>query len=207
MDKTDISERTYSFALRIIKLTRRLPKNIAGDSLGRQLIRAGTSIGANVEEAQAGFTKKDFTYTDPETKKEFVPWIVETSGGVDRTFLFLLLDAYKEEKDRIVLSLSPRIAPYKIAVFPLLSNKPQLVKQAKKIYEDLKTCLPVVWDDRGNIGKRYYAQDEIGTPWCVTIDFQTLEDKTVTIRDRDTTQQKRLKVDKLEEWFQNKLSK
>ncbi len=152
------------------------------------------------------YSGKDFTYTDPDAKREFLPWIVETSGGVDRTFLFLLLDAYHEEKDRVVLKLLPKIAPYKVAVFPLLANKPKLVKKAKEIFEDLKTCFLVAWDDRGNIGKRYYAQDEIGTPWCVTVDFQTLEDNTVTIRDRDTTKQKRVKVDKLVDWFQNKLS-
>ncbi|MFZ5366452.1 MAG: glycine--tRNA ligase [Patescibacteria group bacterium] len=151
------------------------------------------------------YSGKDFTYTDPETGERFLPWIVETSGGVDRTFLFLLFDAYFEEKERIVLKLNPQIAPYKVAVFPLLANKEELVKEARKIYDGLKLCYAVAWDDRGNIGKRYYAQDEIGTPWCITVDFQTLEDKTVTIRDRDTTKQVREKIDKLGEWFQNRL--
>lgn len=151
------------------------------------------------------YAKKDFTYTDPETKEKFIPWIVETSGGVDRTFLFLLLDAYKEEKERVVLSLYPKIAPYTVAVFPLLANKPDLVKKAKAIYDDLKSCFNVAWDDRGNIGKRYYAQDEIGTPWCVTVDFQSLEDKTVTIRDRDTMKQERVAIDKLGDFLQTKL--
>lgn len=155
------------------------------------------------------YSGKDFTYTDPVSQEKFLPWIVETSGGVDRTFLFLLLDAYREEKDnkdtRVVLSLNPRISPFKMAVFPLLANKPELVKTARKIYENLRSCFRVAWDDIGNIGKRYRRQDEIGTPWCVTIDHQTLKDGTVTVRDRDTMKQARMKVDKLQEFFQDKL--
>jgi glycyl-tRNA synthetase len=152
-------------------------------------------------------SRHNLKYLDEENKKEYTPWVIETSGGVDRTALFFLINAYHEEKERVVLKLAPELAPHKVAVFPLLANKPKLVNQAKKIYQTLKKDFPVAWDDRGNIGKRYYAQDEIGTPWCVTVDFQTLKDKTVTIRDRDTTKQKRLKVDKLTEWFQNILSK
>jgi glycyl-tRNA synthetase len=148
----------------------------------------------------------DLSYQD-ETGKKFNPHVIEPSFGLERTLLMVLLDAYREEKDRVVLNLSPKLAPYKVAVFPLLANKPKLVKKAKKTYEALKKDYLVSWDDRGNIGKRYYAQDEIGTPWCVTIDFQTLEDETVTIRDRETTKQERLKVDKLSEWFQNSLDK
>jgi glycyl-tRNA synthetase len=155
------------------------------------------------------YSGKDFTYTDPITKEKFLPWIVETSGGVDRTFLFLLLDAYREEKDnkgtRVVLTLDPRIAPFKVAVFPLLSNKPDLVRVARKIYEELRLNFRTAWDDIGNIGKRYRRQDEIGTPWCVTVDHQTLKDKTVTIRDRDSMKQERLKIDKLQKFFQDKL--
>jgi len=155
------------------------------------------------------YSGKDFTYTDPETEEKFLPWIVETSGGVDRTFLFLLLDAYHEEKSnkdtRVILSLNPKISPIKVAVFPLLANKPDLVKTARRIYEDLRLKFMVAWDDRGNIGKRYFSQDEIGTPWCVTVDFQTLKDKTITVRDRDTTEQVRVRIDKLEKYFQNKL--
>jgi glycyl-tRNA synthetase len=98
------------------------------------------------------------------------------------------------------------VAPVKVAVFPLLPNKPELVKVAKKIYEDLKTCFNVAWDDIGNIGKRYRRQDEIGTPWCLTIDFDTLEDKTVTVRDRDTMKQERIAIDKLKDFFQTNLS-
>ena len=157
------------------------------------------------------FAKKDFTYTDLETKEKFLPSIVETSGGVDRTFLFLLFDAYKEKEDkdttRVVLSLHPKVAPFKVAVFPLLANKPELKKQAKKIYDDLSQCFNVAWDERGNIGKRYHSQDEIGTPWCITVDFDSLKDKKVTVRDRDTMKQERVGIDKLLDFFQTKLSK
>ena len=109
------------------------------------------------------------------------------------------------EKDRIILKLNPKVAPYKVAVFPLVANKEELVKKAREIFLSLKGEFTVAFDDRGNIGKRYYSQDEIGTPWCVTVDYQTLEDKTVTVRDRDTTKQERLPVDKLISYFQNKL--
>ena len=145
------------------------------------------------------------TYKDPETKEEYTPWVIETSGGVDRSALFFLLDAYHEEEKRVVLKLHPKLAPYKAAVFPLLANKPDLIKKAKSIYGDLKKKFPVAWDDRGNIGKRYFAQDEIGTPWCITVDFDTLKDNAVTIRDRDTTKQERVSIEKLEDWFREKL--
>jgi glycyl-tRNA synthetase len=145
-------------------------------------------------------------YKDSQDAKEYTPWVIETSGGVDRAALFFLIDSYVEEEGRVVLKLSPKLAPYKVAIFPLLANKPDLVEKAQKIYKDLKKGLVVTWDDRGNIGKRYFAQDEIGTPWCVTVDFQTLEDNTVTVRDRDTMKQERLAVDKLMDYFQNKLA-
>ena len=151
------------------------------------------------------YAGKDFTYTDPITGEKFLPWIVETSGGVDRTFLYLLLDAYTEEKDRVVMKLKPSVAPYKAAVFPLLANKPELIKEARKLYTALQKKWPVAWDDHGNIGKRYRRQDEIGTPWCLTVDFDTLEDKAVTIRDRDTMKQERIKLDKAADWLENKL--
>ena len=162
------------------------------------------------------FSGKDFTYTDPEMGEKFVPWVVETSGGVDRTFLFLLLDAYYEDGDRVVLKLKPELAPIKVAVFPLVSNKEEIVNKAWEVYEMLrrpvKTRLiaslqPVAWDDRGNIGKRYYSQDEIGTSWCVTIDYQTLEDDTVTVRDRDTTKQERVAISNLSQYFLSKLDR
>ncbi|MBI2598881.1 glycine--tRNA ligase, partial [Candidatus Curtissbacteria bacterium] len=139
----------------------------------------------------------DMTYFDQKSNKRFLPYIIETSGGVDRTALFFLTDAYSQDGDRTVLKLHPKLAPFKVAVFPLLANKPDLVKKAKDVYRLLSTdyrLQPVAWDDRGNIGKRYFAQDEIGTPCCVTIDFQTLQDDTVTIRDRDSAKQERVKV-------------
>ena len=145
-------------------------------------------------------------YKDPETGQEFIPWVIETSAGVDRSCLFFLIDAYYEDKKRVVLKLHPKLAPYKVAVFPLLANKPDLVRQARDIYFLLKVKFNAVFDDRGNIGKRYFAQDEIGTPWCVTVDFETLKNDTVTIRDRDTTEQIRVSLDKLEDWFKKKLS-
>jgi len=152
------------------------------------------------------YSGNDFTYRDSATGEEFLPWIVETSGGVDRTFLFLLIDAYTEEKSRVVLKLRPDLAPYQMAVFPLLANKPELVAKAQEVYKSLQSGLRVAWDARGNIGKRYYAQDEIGTPWCVTVDFDTLEDAAVTVRDRDTTEQVRVSVAELSAWFGEKLA-
>jgi glycyl-tRNA synthetase len=152
------------------------------------------------------FSGRDLVYTDPDTKEKFFPYVIEPSVGVERIMLALLLDSYIEEEDRVILSFRPKLAPYKIAVFPLLANKPELVKVAREIYSNLKPYFAVFWDDRGNIGKRYYSQDEIGTPWCVTVDFQTLKDKTVTIRDRDTTKQIREKIDGLKEWFNKNLS-
>ena len=152
------------------------------------------------------YSGQDLSYLDVETNEKFIPNIVETSGGVDRTFLFLMLDAYEEDGDRVVLKLNPRLAPYKAAVFPLLKNKPELVEKAKGIYKELKAYNlgPIAFDDRGNIGKRYYSQDEIGTPYCITVDFQTLEDDTVTIRDRDTAKQERILIKKLSSFIQDK---
>jgi glycyl-tRNA synthetase len=159
------------------------------------------------------FSGQDMSYFDAETKEKFIPWVIETSGGVDRATLFFLIDAYYEDKDpagdgasRIVLKLHPKLAPYKAAVFPLLRNKPELVEKARKIYEDLKKNFDVNWDDRGNIGKRYFAQDEIGTPFCITIDFETIEKETVTVRDRDTMKQERIKIKELENYLKEKLN-
>jgi glycyl-tRNA synthetase len=150
----------------------------------------------------------DMSYTDPDTNEKYFPWDIETSSGVDRPLLFMLLDAYCEEggpaKDgagRVILKLHPRLAPYKVAVFPLLANKPPLVEKARGIYDGLKPHFMTAWDDRGNIGKRYYSQDELGTPYCVTVDFQTLEDETVTIRNRDTAEQERIKISEIESYI------
>lgn len=146
-------------------------------------------------------------YFDSDIGKEYTPWVIETSGGVDRALLFFLLDAYTEDQKRVVLKLHPKLAPYKVAVFPLVANKEKLIQTAHLIYENLKKEFSVIWDDRGNIGKRYYAQDEIGTPYCITVDYQTLEDDTVTIRDRDTTKQERVLVGNLLKWLKTKFEK
>jgi len=145
---------------------------------------------------------KSMDYRPKDGGKPFIPHVIEPSFGVDRTILAVLTDAYHEEEingeKRIVLKLNPSIAPVKVAVFPLLKNKPELVNKAREVYEDLKKEFGnVMWDDNGNIGKRYRRQDEIGTPYCVTIDFDTLEDDTVTVRDRDTTKQDRIKIEDL----------
>jgi glycyl-tRNA synthetase len=151
---------------------------------------------------------KDLTYFEQETRERFTPYVIESSVGVGRMLLAVLVDAYKVEEingeKRIVLKLRPDLAPVKIAVFPLLKNKPELTTKARQVYDMLKKSFGnVMWDDNGNIGKRYRRQDEIGTPWCVTVDFDSLENDDVTIRDRDTTEQVRIKVDELV----NRLSK
>ena len=144
------------------------------------------------------FSTVDLNYFDEEKKERYTPWVIETSGGVDRAILFFLLDAYHEEGERTVLKLHPLLAPYKAAVFPLVRNKPELYQKAWEIYQDLKkNGVRVVFDDRGNIGKRYYSQDEIGTPYCITIDYDTVKNGTVTVRDRDTMTQERKKIAEL----------
>ena len=148
------------------------------------------------------FSGEDLSEIDQKTRKNFYPYIIETSAGADRVTLVSLVDAYDDsDKKRLVLKLHPKLAPYKVAVFPLLANKPELVKLARKIYDDLRPQLMTAWDDRGNIGKRYFSQDEIGTPWCVTIDFDSLKDKKVTVRDRDTMKQKRVAIKELADYF------
>lgn len=151
---------------------------------------------------------KDLSYFDEGTKQKIVPYVIEPSLGVGRMMLALLIDAYSEEKDRVVLKLKPFLAPYKVAVFPLLANKPELVKLAKNVYRDLKSSIqyPIAWDDRGNIGKRYYFQDEIGTPYCITVDFDSLKDASVTVRDRDTTNQTRVDIISLPKYLNKILS-
>lgn len=141
-----------------------------------------------------------------EDGESFYPHVVEPTFGANRTFLALLVEAYHEEEGRVVLKLNPHLAPYKVAVFPLLANKEKLLNKARVIYENLLRLVPSVFDDRGNIGKRYFSQDEIGTPWCVTVDFQSLEDDTVTVRDRDTKKQERVNVGSLEKYFLEKLN-
>ncbi|OGY09579.1 MAG: glycine--tRNA ligase [Candidatus Blackburnbacteria bacterium RIFCSPHIGHO2_01_FULL_43_15b] len=153
----------------------------------------------------SGKSVEELQYEDPETREKYYPHVVEPTFGLNRTALVVLLSAYTEEGERVYLKLDPRLAPYKVAVFPLVSNKPDIVEKARDTFAVLRSTFAVSWDDRGNIGKRYAAQDEIGTPWCVTVDYQTLEDNTVTVRDRDTAQQERVNVDQLQGYFQEKL--
>ncbi len=149
-------------------------------------------------------------YYDEDTKERFVPHAIEPTFGAGRTVLALLCSAYAEDElggeKRILLKFKPLIAPIKVAVFPLLKNKPELVKKAREVYEILKPEMSAMWDDNGNIGKRYRRQDEIGTPWCVTVDFETLEDNTVTIRDRDTGKQERIDIKNIICYLKTKLS-
>lgn len=154
------------------------------------------------------YSGKDLSYSDETTKEKYLPYVIEPSVGVGRAMLAFLLDSYQEDERRVVLKLNPKLAPYKVAVFPLLANKEDLVKTAKNVYHTLKKNINgmVAFDARGNIGKRYYSQDEIGTPYCITVDFQTLEDKTVTVRDRDTMKQERIGIENLTDFFNNKLS-
>ena len=144
-------------------------------------------------------------YADPESNEKFIPHVIEPTFGLTRLLLMTLLESYREEEDRVYLKLHPKLAPYKVAVFPLLRNKPELVEKAREIYADLQKDFTVVWDDRGNVGKRYYSQDEIGTPFCVTVDFDSLEDKKVTVRDRDTMKQDRIAIAELSSYFKDKL--
>lgn len=150
------------------------------------------------------YSGEDLRYIEPDGTK-YYPYVIEASGGVDRSFLVVLLDSLKEDDKRTWLSLKPQLAPYKAAVFPLLANKDELVEKAEKVYQRLKQEFMVAWDDSGNIGKRYRRQDEIGTPWCVTIDFDSIKDDTVTVRDRDTMEQERIAINNLIQYFQDKL--
>ena len=146
---------------------------------------------------------KSMEYTIKGTNEKFVPHVIEPSFGVERALMAVLSSAYREDEQngskRVYLALPEHLAPVKFAVSPLLKNKPELVEKAREIYANLSKKNPgrVMWDDNGNIGKRYRRQDEIGTPHCVVVDFQTLEDDTVTVRERDTTEQRRVKVEEL----------
>ncbi len=154
------------------------------------------------------FSGQRLEYFDDETGEHIVPYVIEPSAGVERIFLVLLLDAYDEEPDkegvRVVLRLHPKVAPIKVAVLPL-SKKEPLVSLAKDIRKKLARYWMTDYDDRQSIGRRYRRQDEIGTPYCVTVDFQTLEDKAVTIRDRDTMEQVRVPISELEAELQARL--
>jgi glycyl-tRNA synthetase len=156
------------------------------------------------------FSKKELSYFDEETKKKYLPYIIEPSGGVDRACLAFLVDAYKEEEvrgeKRVVLGLNKELAPIKVAILPLLRNRPQIVEMAKKINDDLRKQFKVSYDDTAAIGRLYRRQDEIGTPYCVTVDVQSLEDKAVTVRSRDTMEQERISLDRLKDYLIEKLS-
>ncbi len=153
-------------------------------------------------------------YFDTETNQRFVPHVIEPTFGLDRSILVSLLSAYHEEKVsgseegdvRVVLKLPKNLAPIKIAIFPLLKNKPELVAKAREVFGLLKSKFVCEFDDNGNIGKRYRRQDEIGTPYCVTVDFDTLQDGTVTVRDRDSMEQPRVAVSDLTAWLEEKLN-
>ncbi|MFZ3068783.1 MAG: glycine--tRNA ligase [Microgenomates group bacterium] len=141
----------------------------------------------------------DLRYTDPYTQEKFIPHVVEPTFGLSRLLTIILMNSYFEdiEKQRVVMKFPSVLAPYKVAVFPLVGNKEELSKKAKEIFTLLKAKMSAVLDERGNIGKRYFTQDEIGTPYCITVDYDTLEDDTVTVRERDTAQQKRIKINEL----------
>lgn len=153
-------------------------------------------------------TNHNLKYTDVDGNT-YIPHVIEPSLGVERTVLAVLLSAYHEETDgddtRVVLKLPSALAPVKIAVFPLLKNKPQLVEKAREVYAALKTRWTVEFDDNGNVGKRYRRQDEIGTPFCITVDFDSLDQQDVTVRDRDTMQQERIKIMDLENYLAERL--
>ena len=152
-------------------------------------------------------SKQDLSYLDPETNEKYIPYVIEPSLGCDRATLAFLCNSYEEEEiaegdTRTVLHLHPALAPYKVAVLPL-SKK--LSEKATEVYEKLAKDFMCDYDEAGSIGKRYRREDEIGTPYCVTIDFDTLEDNQVTIRDRDTMEQVRVSIDELNDWVKNKI--
>ncbi len=153
------------------------------------------------------YSKESLEYFDPDTNTKYVPYCIEPSAGLDRLFLTVVCDAYDEEtlengETRVVMHLNPKIAPVKISVLPL-SNK--LVDEAKKVFKEISKYFPASFDTSGSIGKRYRRNDEIGTPYCVTFDFDSLENHTVTVRDRDTMKQDLVKIDELKDYFVEKL--
>ena len=153
---------------------------------------------------------EDLSYFDPQTNERFYPYIIEPSTGVNRMLLAVMMDAYEERTNdkgetRVVLKLKPELAPIKVAVLPLAKNKPEIVEMARKIKKDLQPSMRAVYDDTGGIGKLYARQDEIGTPFCVTVDHESLEDNAVTVRDRDTWSQERVSADALKDYLAQKL--
>ena len=148
---------------------------------------------------------KDLSYFDPESKSRYVPFIIETSAGVDRTLLTILVDAYEEEPERVVMRFHPSVAPMSVGVFPLV-KRDGMPDVARNIVADLRRHYRVFYDEKGAIGRRYRRQDEAGTPFCVTVDSQTLEDGTVTVRDRDSMDQERVPTEGLIPYFRDRLS-
>ncbi len=161
-------------------------------------------------------SSKDLRYFDDGTKERYIPYVIEPSGGIDRSVLAFLVDSYREEKvrdeKRVVLGLDRRLAPVKTAVLPLLKKKPEIVKMAKGLTADLKKYFytiggKVVYDDTASIGRLYRRQDEIGTPYCITVDVKSLEDKKVTVRDRDTMKQDRVELANIREYLGDRFNK
>jgi glycyl-tRNA synthetase len=156
----------------------------------------------------AKLSGKDLTYFDTATNERYTPYVIEPSGGVDRAVLAFMVDAYRTEtvkdRKRVYLALDGRLAPIKVAVLPLLKNKPEIVEMAHKIRDDIKGNYRVVYDDTAAIGRLYRRQDEIGTPYCVTVDVESLDDGKVTVRERDTMDQERIEATKLKEYFEGK---
>lgn len=153
------------------------------------------------------FSKTDLNYLDPQTNEKYIPYVVEPSLGCDRVTLAFLADAYREEEledgtTRVVMKFHPALAPYKVAILPLTKK---LTEKADEVYSELIKYFACDFDEKGSIGKRYRREDEIGTPYCVTIDFDTLEDEKVTIRDRDTMEQKRIKISEIREYVEKKM--
>ena len=151
---------------------------------------------------------KDMTYFDQESGEKYIPHVLEPTFGLSRTLLMILFDAYTEEEvdgeTRVVLKLKPKVAPFKAAILPLM-KKPELIEVADSIFDDLKNKYALDFDLTGSIGKRYRRQDEIGTPYAITIDYDTLDDKSVTVRDRDTLKQERIKIADLDDYLEKKL--
>ena len=154
----------------------------------------------------------DLSYFDPQTNERFYPYVIEPAVGVNRTLLAVLMDAYTEKTNekgevRVILKLKSELAPIKVAVLPLAKNKPEIVALAKQLKRELLPAMRTVYDDTGGIGKLYARQDEIGTPFCVTVDHESLEDHAVTVRDRDTWAQERISISELKKYLQERLSK
>ncbi len=153
---------------------------------------------------------ENLEYFDAATNGSFVPWIVETAGGPDRCAFMFLIDSYREEEvkgeRRVSLALHPELAPYKVAVLPLLKKRPEIVEMCQRIVSDLRRDVMTVYDDTASIGKLYRRQDEIGTPWCVTVDVDSLEDGAVTVRDRDSMTQERISADQVKRFVLDRLA-